>query len=671
VSSGRFPEPAQPVSAEERRFIGALEHDYAWSITQRFTDGGEIVAGTKAAAEAAEFLAEEMRHIGLLPGLPDGRYIENFPIHGWEDLGTSVTVLGPQPRTIPCKQAYKAAGTGPEGVTAPLVFVGLARWEDFERHDVRGKIVLLHRMDPMFYALPSLAEAMARGAVGALIDSPILAEQALKVDMIGVSIPAAYISRADSEHLQEMLRAGPEVTVKLVVHNRVGHGLTGHNVIGLLPGTTYPNELVYLAAHFDHWFTSACDDNAGMGSLLAIAKAIVKAGLKPARTLVFAAFDAEELGGPPDIWYEWCLGSYSHIIKTLDGRVLHPDRPGRIAAMLNMDVVGVRGAVVMAETTPDLTRFIASVAKASGLSATVPTNVYWPPSSYDDWPFYLAGVPVMQIAWWGPAYDPLYHATEDTMDKIAPENLWANMVFNGLCLLRLAQAKVLPYDLAENLEVARRGIENLLANDPSAIESGRADIEPLQAGMEAYRAAFDAARTKLEHPSPSAPEVGRLNGILMRSARALNPDLFDWDLRMIPGWTGLFLFDAYATNLRCLTEAIEELRRGRTEEAATALAGVVTMEWGQHVGEVAYAHVLREIAFPEHPLWAENHLPVLTQIHPEYMSLRGRSGGHAMTPQEVLARLTEKREAIYRSITTAALKAGAAYRRAAEVLAEI
>ena len=67
--------------------------------------------------------------------------------------------------------------------------------------------------------------------------------------------------------------------------------------------------------------------------------------------------------------------------------------PGKIVAMWNMDVIGVKDAVVYVETTPDVTNFIKRCARATGLFAAAPTAVYWPPSSYDDWQFYMAGVP--------------------------------------------------------------------------------------------------------------------------------------------------------------------------------------------------------------------------------------------------------------------------------------
>jgi len=657
------PKPT-PQPSLERAFLEKLSYDYAWQVTSHLATGEDVVAGTDEGAAVAKYLATEMKRMGLKPGGTSGSYLEDFPVYGWEDLGSSVSMVSPEKKSIMCHQAYKDVGTGPGGVTAPLVYINLARWDDFERNDVSGKIVLFHRQDPMFYALPSLAEAKARGAVGALIDYPIIDDNALKTDVIGVSIPAVYIKEVDSNYLQSLLAAGETVTIHLVVNNLVGHYPMGHNVIGVIPGAIYPEEFVYLGAHFDHWFTSACDDDAGIGSLLAVAKAIKSTGVKPARTLVFAAFDSEELGGPPDTWYDWCMGSYSHIVKTLDGRVLHPDRPGKIAAMLNMDVIGVRDAVVFVETTPELTHLIKTVASDSGLIATAPTMVYWPPSSYDDWPFYMAGVPVMQIAWWGPFYDTLYHVTADTLDKIDPEHLWTNMVFNGLCMVRISEAGVLPYTLTENLEVAYEGIANLEALAPEALQE--ADITPLQVGLAKYQAALNHISPIVQSKSLTKAQISAINKAMMASAVALNPHMFDWDCSVIPGWTGLWLFDTYANDLYWLNKAISDLPSD-TSAAAEDLVGVTTMEWGQYVGEDAYQHVLDEIAFTENPLWADGHLPTLTQVHVEYMVLEGTWDGSPMT-KPVYDSLVEKRDWIYGYVHSAAVEAGLAFEEAAGIL---
>jgi len=72
-----------------------------------------------------------------------------------------------------------------------------------------------------------------------------------------------------------------------------------YNVIAKMEGSTYPDEWVMRGNHFDAWNFGAADPISGLVSMLAEAKAIgdlVNNGYKPSRTIVYAAWDAEEEG---------------------------------------------------------------------------------------------------------------------------------------------------------------------------------------------------------------------------------------------------------------------------------------------------------------------------------------------------------------------------------------
>jgi hypothetical protein len=686
------------LTVAERALLGKLDTGYAWRVMLKQVYGwylpefnpwfNEVVGGTDASQDTIKALAAEMQAIGLEPGGDSGGYTEAFPIDGWEDLGSSAEVVSPYHWSIsPIHQAYKGEGTGPSGVTAPLVDVGYGRWADFEKAgDITGKIVLLHRADPMFYGGPSLAEAESRGAVGALMDYPLTGKNILKNDEIAEFIPTLYIRQVEWNRLAADLRKGKDLDVKLVVDNEVGDYPTAHNVVGMIPGSVYPDEYIYLGCHFDHWITSAADDGAGVGSMFAIAKA-VKAmqaeGWQPKRTLVFCAFDSEELGGPPDTWYDWCLGSFSHIVGRLPGSsdpsspyykdwddedllpAIHGERAGRIVAMLNMDVIGVKDAVVYVESTPDVTGIFQKAADDSGLSDLGETWVYWPPSSYDDWQFYMAGVPCMQIAFWGPVYDKLYHTTGDVPAVLSRKSVRANMRFNALSLLRFDDSGIVRYDLAENLAVARSGIANLKGKAPKALAAGHADIAALRSGMAAYAAQLRKKAGVLGAKGVSSVEAARVNAIQMKTAKALLPHLFDWDSSGIPGWTGIFAFDTYANDLKYLDRAIVALRAGRRAECARALQGVTTMSWGRYVGAEAYDLILEHIAYNPHLLWGYGYIPRLTDVHEEYMDLKGRLDPATMSSAEILTSLRAKRDTAYHSVTAAAQESGAAFTAAA------
>jgi len=80
------------------------------------------------------------------------------------------------------------------------------------------------------------------------------------------------------------------------------------NAIGILRGATAPNEVILLTAHLDHLgigpanaagdtnYNGADDDASGTTAVLALAH-ILATGPRPRRTIIFALFGSEELGG--------------------------------------------------------------------------------------------------------------------------------------------------------------------------------------------------------------------------------------------------------------------------------------------------------------------------------------------------------------------------------------
>ena len=114
-----------------------------------------------------------------------------------------------------------------------------------------------------------------------------------------------------------------------------------NNVIGILPGKSKPNEIVLYSAHYDHLgvkpsvdgtpsnkaqqgnqiFNGADDDASGVSAIINLANHFAKMGNNE-RTLMFAAFSAEEIGG---------FGS-RHFSSQVD--------PQQITAMINIEMIG-------------------------------------------------------------------------------------------------------------------------------------------------------------------------------------------------------------------------------------------------------------------------------------------------------------------------------------------
>lgn len=78
------------------------------------------------------------------------------------------------------------------------------------------------------------------------------------------------------------------------------------NIVGIIPGKKLPNEYVIFSGHYDHLgigkpvngdslYNGANDDAAGTTAVIMLAKCYAHLN-NNARTLVFAAFTAEEIG---------------------------------------------------------------------------------------------------------------------------------------------------------------------------------------------------------------------------------------------------------------------------------------------------------------------------------------------------------------------------------------
>jgi hypothetical protein len=265
-------------------------------------------AFTPSADRAARFISAEFAGIGLdtLEGL-DG-YLQPFSVYAFEPR-TAVVVLNG--RRVPGDRAIVSAAAdslhwinddsvrvvmiGP--AEAPMAAVGAA----FQGG--RDAIVLVH---------PAHREAFER--------------------MRGfLSGPRRSVQRVGRGHrvlvLTNETRARSfEVTATASVEEA-----PGANVVGVIPGRRL-NELVLFSAHYDHVgteasasgdsiFNGANDDASGTTAVIELAR-YFKAKRRPERTLVFAAFTAEEAGG---------FGA-RYFSQQLD--------PGRIVAMFNIEMIG-------------------------------------------------------------------------------------------------------------------------------------------------------------------------------------------------------------------------------------------------------------------------------------------------------------------------------------------
>ena len=275
-----------------------------------------------------------------------------------------------------------------------------------------------------------------------------------------------------------------------------------HNTIATLPGRTNPDEVIVIGGHRDAWGAGAGDNVSGITSILESARAVVGAlgGKAPARTLIFATWDAEEWG---------MLGSTEFV----EDDSLRLKRGG--VAYLNLDVsatgldFGAGGSPSLRALTRELARDVpdphgtgtiyGTWRARSGVPAGQEPGMGDPGGGSDFAGFYNHfGIPHADWGFGGPG--GVYHSAYDSnrwMEQFGDTGYVAHAAAARLAaamLLRLANADVVPYDYVEFGRTMRRYTERttrLLAS----INAGDAmALDAAWAQFTEHAAAFGAAR---------------------------------------------------------------------------------------------------------------------------------------------------------------------------------
>jgi hypothetical protein len=188
------------------------------------------------------------------------------------------------------------------------------------------------------------------------------------------------------------------------------------NLVGTCPGTDPRLPVIVLSAHYDHvgvrggkMFPGADDNASGVAVLLEAAAACMRQPFR--RTLLIAAFDAEEMG---------LQGARAFLSSP-------PVARERLALNVNLDMLarGDKGELYVAglHHNPTLRPLLEPVA------ARAPITVLFghdsPGSGNDDWTlqsdhgiFHQAGIPFL---YFGVEDHPDYHQPTDTADKVNPD----------------------------------------------------------------------------------------------------------------------------------------------------------------------------------------------------------------------------------------------------------
>jgi carboxypeptidase Q len=210
-----------------------------------------------------------------------------------------------------------AVGTGKAGVSAKVIEVKNYDELNKRKDEVKGNIVFYNYPfnktllkgaygDAVRYRGGGASAAAKYGAVAVIVRSVTGAYDdnphtgALRYNDSFPKIPAVAISTKDADNLSNYLKGKYAAENLFIRTNCIMMADTvGHNVIGEIKGTEFPDEIITIGGHMDSWDPAegANDDGAGMVQSIEILRAFNALDYKPRRTIRIVLFANEENGG--------------------------------------------------------------------------------------------------------------------------------------------------------------------------------------------------------------------------------------------------------------------------------------------------------------------------------------------------------------------------------------
>lgn len=315
---------------EQRRTEPAAA-DYAQTMRQKVTadgmfvhldklqqiaaaNGGDRAVGTPGYDASVDYIANALRDKGFDVQTPE------FDFQQFEAGAVSLAVNG---ATVLTHVLQYSAGTGPDGVTGPLVAAPAddspgCSASDYDKLPVTGAVVLVDRGSCQFSA--KVTAAVQRGAIGLVIADNVAEEKMTGTlgAQTDVKIPVVSVSESDGERLRNA--PGP-TTIKVDAKVKT---VQARNVIAQTKTGSAQN-VVMVGAHLDSVAEGPGINDNGSGVAAVLETALEMGDSPPVQNAVrFAFWGAEELG---------LVGSQKYI-ESLDVNALKD-----IALYLNFDML--------------------------------------------------------------------------------------------------------------------------------------------------------------------------------------------------------------------------------------------------------------------------------------------------------------------------------------------
>jgi carboxypeptidase Q len=434
------PVRAQSSDADVARLVAAmLGNTPMITDLEQLTDGfGGRATGSDANRRAVDWALARFRDAGV------GARTEPFTMPGlWLERSAGATVRGAEVSFAARIAALPfSAGTSASGATAPLIDAGRGDSLAFAGLSgrARGAWLLIEQdeledLNGLFaeYAQSAAIEdrAWRAGALGVVYmgsrPNNLLYRHNMNLGFKNRDHLGLVMERDAAQRALRLLRGGKSLTLTAVLDLQRGPAYESHNVIGEIRGSTRPEEIVLIGAHYDSWDlgTGALDNGANAMMVLDIARQIVRLGIRPGRTIRFALWNGEEQGILGSLGY-----TRTHAAE-LDKHVMTTSvdiGTGRITGFFT----GGRPEIL-----PAVEQSLAPVA-ALGPFAQIDIPIV----GTDNLDFMLEGVANLVANQESANYGPNYHARSDEYGQADPRQLRLNAAVLAAMTLRFAEMPV-------------------------------------------------------------------------------------------------------------------------------------------------------------------------------------------------------------------------------------
>ncbi len=446
--------------AAEERFRAALNTDAAWELINEFTQFVRE-SGTEGEARAVAAITRRLTAWGVAHTVHRPTCFISLP------RGATVTAtLGDgTTREFEGTTPGFAIPTGDAGITAAPVVVQAghsassgALFADLGGAiaglDLGGKIAVLDAL-PMPARVRDLARAGVAAAVfispGARVHegicTPIWGSPDLDTIDALPTISVAEVNKPDGTWLKEQIGAGR--VQGLTVRANLDTGWREIPItVAEIRGATNPDEFVLVHGHLDSWGEGIGDNATGDATLLELARVLQANRGQLARSVRIAWWSGHSHGRyAGSTWYADAFGL---------------DLMENCVAQVNCDSPGCRWATEYRDLSvmPELVDFTSTVIRDVtgqesrterplragdysfnnlGIAGTLMLSSTMPQAIADEHGYYAVGGCGGNIAW---------HTVDDTIEIADRDNLARDIAVYGTVVWRLANAPILPLDLA-------------------------------------------------------------------------------------------------------------------------------------------------------------------------------------------------------------------------------